>query len=92
MGSTTDMHIISPAINRSLAKQVETMARQLLDKKTDLDETGLLGGKAGIVLLFAYLSKLFPEKEALRYCWYEALKSQPCYQQTIQHSLRLLVR
>ena len=65
MGSATDMHIISPGINRSLAKQVDTIAQQLLDKKTDLDETGLLGGKAGIVLLFAYLSKLFPEKEYL---------------------------
>jgi len=63
MGSATNMQTISPGINRSLVKQVETIARQLLEKKTDRDETGLLGGKAGIVLLFAYLSKLFPEKE-----------------------------
>ena len=63
MGSATELHIISSGINRSLVKQVDTIARQLLDKKTDLDETGLLGGTAGIVLLFAYLSKLFPQKE-----------------------------
>ena len=62
MDSATDMPIISPAVNRSLAKQVDTIARQLHDKKTELNETGLLGGKAGIVLLFAYLAKLFPEK------------------------------
>ena len=65
MDSDTDMHIISPGIKKLLAKQVDTIAIQLLDKKTELDETGLLGGKAGIVLLFAYLSKLFPEKEYL---------------------------
>jgi lantibiotic modifying enzyme len=65
MGSATDMDIVSPGINNSLAKQVDTIAQQLLDKKPDLDETGLLGGKAGIVLLFAYLSKLFPEKDHL---------------------------
>jgi len=65
MGSAIDMHIISTDINKLLAKQVDTIAQQLLDKKTELHETGLLGGKAGIVLLFAYLSKLFPEKEYL---------------------------
>jgi lantibiotic biosynthesis protein len=65
MGYATDMHIIAPDINKSLEKQVDTIARQLLDKKNELNETGLLGGKAGIVLLFAYLSKLFPEKEYL---------------------------
>ena len=65
MGIATELHIISSGINRSLVKQVDTIARQLLDKKADLDETGLLGGKAGILLLFAYLSKLFPEKEYL---------------------------
>lgn len=65
MGTATDLPSISPAINKSLAKQVDTIAQQLLDKKTELNETGLLGGKAGIVLLFAYLAKLFPEKEYL---------------------------
>ena len=60
MDSASVIHINSVGIKKSLAKQVDTIARQLLDKKSDLDETGLLGGKAGIVLLFAYLSKLFP--------------------------------
>jgi len=65
MNSATDMHVISPDINKSLARQVDMIARQLLEKRPDQDETGLLGGKAGIVLLFAYLAKLFPEKEYL---------------------------
>ena len=60
MGSASVIHINSVGIKKSLAKQVEAIARQILDKTTELDETGLLGGKAGIVLLFAYLSKLFP--------------------------------
>ena len=65
MGSASVIHINSVGIKKSLAKQVDAIARQILDKTTELNETGLLGGKAGIVLLFAYLSKLFPEKEYL---------------------------
>ena len=60
MGSASVIHSNSVGIQKSLAKQVDAIARQLLDKTTELNETGLLGGKAGIVLLFAYLSKLFP--------------------------------
>jgi lantibiotic modifying enzyme len=63
MSTAADMNIILTDINKSLAKQVDAIARQLFDKKTELNETGLLGGKAGIVLLFAYLAKLFPGKE-----------------------------
>jgi lantibiotic modifying enzyme len=65
MSFATAMHIIYPDVNKLLTKQVDAIARQLLDKKNELNETGLLGGKAGIALLFAYLSKLFPEKEYL---------------------------
>ena len=65
MASASVIHINSAGIKKSLAKQVDAIARQILDKTTELNETGLLGGKAGIVLLFAYLSKLFPEKEYL---------------------------
>jgi len=66
MGFTTDMHVISPGIDKSLTNQVNGIAQQILEKKSDLKEVGLLGGKAGIVLLFAYLSKLFPEKNYLQ--------------------------
>lgn len=62
MDGATDLYI-SPGINKSLFKQVEVIVQQILNKKTNLKEVGVLGGKAGIVLLFAYLSKLFPEKD-----------------------------
>ena len=45
-----------------LWKQIEDIAKQIQEEKTSITEPGLLDGKAGIVLLFAYLSKLFPEK------------------------------
>lgn len=60
MNYATDLQFISPDINTRLTKQVDTIARQIFDKKADFKETGLLGGKAGVVLLFAYLAKLFP--------------------------------
>src|SRR5207249_4373991 len=44
-------------------KQIENIAKQTQEEKTFITEPGLLDGKAGIVLLFAYLSKLFPEKD-----------------------------
>ncbi len=45
-----------------LWKHIENIAGQIQDKKTAITDPGLLDGKAGIVLLFGYLSKLFPEK------------------------------
>lgn len=46
----------------ALWKQIENIAKQIQKEKTSITEPGLLDGKSGIVLLFAYLSKLFPEK------------------------------
>jgi len=50
----------------SLTGQLHLIASQTLEKKNEVKEMGLLGGKAGITLLFAYLSKAFPEKEYLQ--------------------------
>lgn len=67
MGFATNIYINTADVKNSLAKQVAIIVTQLLDKKPELNEAGLLGGKAGIVLLFAYLSKLFPGKEYLNH-------------------------
>ena len=45
-----------------LWKQIENIATQIQEEKVGITNSTLLDGKAGIVLLFAYLSKLFPEK------------------------------
>ncbi len=45
-----------------LWRQIENIAKQIQEERTSITEPGLLDGKAGIVLLFSYLSKLFPEK------------------------------
>jgi lantibiotic modifying enzyme len=42
--------------------QIENIAKQIQEERVRVTNPGLLDGKAGIVLLFAYLSKLFPEK------------------------------
>jgi lantibiotic modifying enzyme len=52
-------------LSRILSNQVETIAGQVYEKRPRLPDTGLLDGKAGIVLLFAYLAKLFPGKKYL---------------------------
>ena len=52
-------------VNQSLLNQIDTIAEQILEKKNEVNKVGLLGGKAGITLLFAYLSKSFPEKKYL---------------------------
>src|SRR6476620_764539 len=57
--------IISSDLCRVLDRQVHTIASQITKKKKELSEVTLLGGKAGIVLLFSYLAKLFPEKAYL---------------------------
>lgn len=46
-----------------LWKQIENIARQIQEEGVHITNPGLLDGKAGIVLFFAYLSKLFPEKD-----------------------------
>jgi lantibiotic biosynthesis protein len=46
----------------SLSEQVNRISLEIAEKWKGFNETGLLGGRSGMVLLFAYLSKLFPEK------------------------------
>lgn len=49
-----------PIVADSLLMQIQAIAKQIVEKKEEVIDTGLLGGKAGIVLLYAYLSKVFP--------------------------------
>src|SRR5438874_12530792 len=49
-----------PNLNQSLIKQIDTITEQILEQKNEVKGIGLLGGKAGITLLFAYLSKTLP--------------------------------
>jgi len=53
-------------VSQSIIKQIETIAEQVLENKNEVKGIGLPGGKAGITLLFAYLAKLFPEKNYLQ--------------------------
>ena len=46
-----------------LWRQIENIAKQIQEEKNRITEPGLLEGRAGIVLLFTYLSKLFPVRE-----------------------------
>src|SRR5687768_7851049 len=66
MNIVPDAKTFVPDVNQSLFKQIDTIAEQILEKKDDVIEVGLLGGKAGITLFFAYLSKVFPEKNYLQ--------------------------
>jgi len=66
MYSSSTVDTIYADIDRSLTNQIDVIAQQILDNKTGAKEAGLLGGKAGIVLLFAYLSRIFPEKNYLQ--------------------------
>jgi lantibiotic biosynthesis protein len=49
-------------IHESLARQVSRISLEISEKWEDFNEIGLLEGRSGMVLLFAYLSKLFPGK------------------------------
>lgn len=49
-------------IDESLAMQVNRISLEISEKWKEFNEIGLLEGRSGIVLLFAYLSKLFPGK------------------------------
>ena len=50
-------------ITKSLLKQINMIAEEIYLKKDTIIDNGLLEGKAGITLLYAYLFKLFPEKK-----------------------------
>lgn len=63
MTSTADIGFTVRNKSQLLSRQVDTIAAEILQKKELINDRGLLGGKAGIVLLFAYLAKLFPDKE-----------------------------
>jgi lantibiotic modifying enzyme len=60
-----DIKIISSGLNHSLTCQIDVIVEQVIEKKNEVNDVGLLSGKAGIVLLFTYLSKVFPEKHLL---------------------------
>jgi lantibiotic modifying enzyme len=49
-----------------LPEQIKIIAAEILEKKGEVETAGLLNGKAGITLLYAYLSKAFPGKEYLQ--------------------------
>jgi len=51
---------------RALDSQVARIVEQIAETKNERHECGLLGGKAGIALLFAYLSKLLPSTKYLQ--------------------------
>ena len=46
-----------------LWRQIENIAKQIQEERVGITNPGLLDGKAGIVLFYAYLSKLFPGKK-----------------------------
>ena len=46
-----------------LWRQIENIAKQIQEERVRIANPGLLDGKGGIVLLYAYLSKLFPGKK-----------------------------
>src|SRR5215471_19161191 len=57
--------IIYPETRYVLSKQIDDIAHQILSKKKELINYNLLDGKAGIALLYAYLTKLFSAKKYL---------------------------
>ncbi len=66
MNNLADTKVSTGEMTQSLIKQIEIIAEQILERKNEVNQVGLLGGKAGITLLFAYLSKAFPEREYLQ--------------------------
>ena len=66
MTSLSDTRIDFSTIYPSLPNQIVEIAEQITQHKNEVSDSGLLGGKAGITLLFAYLSKAFPEKKYLQ--------------------------
>lgn len=62
MINSSDSNTIYRNTEAVLWKQIENIAKQIQEERVRITNPGLLDGRAGIVLLFAYLSKLFPEK------------------------------
>jgi hypothetical protein len=62
MNSPGVANTIQADINEALAKQVHRISQEIAEKWNQCNEVGLIEGKSGMVLLFAYLSKLFPGK------------------------------
>src|SRR5215471_2006101 len=54
------------SMSQALDQHVTAIAENICEKKGELKESGLLSGKAGIAILFAYLSEIFPEKRYLQ--------------------------
>lgn len=49
-------------LTQTLENQIDQIALEISDRWSSIESQGLLGGKAGITLLFGYLSKVFPER------------------------------
>jgi lantibiotic modifying enzyme len=62
MNFSNTANSIHREIDESLARQANQISQEIAEKWEEFDEIGLLEGKSGMVLLFAYLSKLFPGK------------------------------
>jgi hypothetical protein len=43
-----------------LPEQIKIIATEIHKKKDEVQGAGLLSGKAGVTLMYAYLSKVFP--------------------------------
>ena len=69
MTSTLATKPIASVHHQSLGKQIDLIAGQIIEKKNEVAGIGLLGSNAGITLLFAYLSKVFPKKNFLAATW-----------------------
>jgi class I lanthipeptide synthase len=54
------------SVYQAIAQQVISIAELVSEKKGQVKDSGLLGGKAGIAILFAYLSEIFPERKYLQ--------------------------
>jgi lantibiotic biosynthesis protein len=62
MPSTILTDSIHTTSHESLAKQVKDISQQISEKWNEFNDIGLMEGRAGMTLLFAYLSKLFTDK------------------------------
>ena len=62
MSYSSVTNTIHTDINESLAKQAHRISLEISEKWKEFHEIGLLEGRSGMVILFAYLSKLFPGK------------------------------
>jgi class I lanthipeptide synthase len=55
------------SVYEAITQQVISIAELVSEKKGQVKDSGLLGGKAGIAILFAYLSEIFPERKYLQH-------------------------